>query len=950
MRLVTPHLSRGATSSPKGRGGKYILMPKIIHKILNIAINGLIVLALISYQFVLPVSLVRAEEEIVVTPEETEVTDNIGSGTEETVSGDNETEEVEGEEGESNGSEGEEGDATDETDTTDEADTTDTTETTDIADGTDTANEAGALLSETLSADSTTENENVDCACEDNESYEYSEGDCDNDYPDSCQCFIDYCDGLVSKNIAEDSSNAAVADSVTGENVIEGDNGVEGEEEGEEGESNGSEGGNGIEEEEEKNESNTTDMTDKTDGTDATINSGDATAKVAAVNAINTNIYTENGVEIVENITGDYAGDINLLEAFDNLLEGAQILNEQNEQVLESLVITNINIAQDVENSAVANADSGNNTIKNVDGSASITAGNAMAIAGAVNLINTNIVGDNWLFAVINVVGNWTGDLIVPGEGLLKTPMASLIFDKIVNVNIAKNIRNFLIAGANTGNNSIESAVKSANIQTGNAVSSASGANFVNTNITSNNWFFLMINNAGSWTGRVINWDRDTGEQSNIYEYEFGRLDDGCGTPECAKSVSVYNYNYAENVENTVMANANSGNNLISSAKDASIFSGNAGAWASAMNFVNTNIVGNNWMFAAVNNSGNWSGDVVFGYPDLSVTLTPDKNQIQPGNNLTYTVTYENIGQAKCDGADLMLAFSPYLEYQSGVEGKESGNNYYWSAEGLKPGEEKSFQVSVKLADDVPQDVTELESAVGIKTETAEKEFSNNSDSATVGIVFPPGKNLPSEVIITDDEAYEAMKETDIGIERSDDAVVAMGNIANHYIIVKNTGKRTLYNILVTEKIKDPSGQTAAEYPWVIAELEKGQSATIQYQLFMGPEAQLGTYQHSAVAMGYNEFGYGVESKKAKGETNLVAGYVSGVSQEIIPPEELLTEEFPQAVLGVEVAKSSVPWGWLYLLLLAPLAYFIKKKELYRWQTLQRLASRAAGFLSSFLS
>ena len=48
-------------------------------------------------------------------------------------------------------------------------------------------------------------------------------------------------------------------------------------------------------------------------------------------NAINTNIYTENGVQITENITGDYVGDINLLVVFNDVIEDAQNLNLENQ-------------------------------------------------------------------------------------------------------------------------------------------------------------------------------------------------------------------------------------------------------------------------------------------------------------------------------------------------------------------------------------------------------------------------------------------------------------------------------------------------------------------------------------------------------------------------------------------------------------------------------------------
>ncbi len=64
-----------------------------------------------------------------------------------------------------------------------------------------------------------------------------------------------------------------------------------------------------------------------------------------------------------------------------------------------------------VENNIDVAANTGSSTAITEDGVAHIISGDAYAIANVVNIINTNIVGRNWIFALFNVLGNWNGDI-----------------------------------------------------------------------------------------------------------------------------------------------------------------------------------------------------------------------------------------------------------------------------------------------------------------------------------------------------------------------------------------------------------------------------------------------------------------------------------------------------------------------------------------------------------
>lgn len=72
-----------------------------------------------------------------------------------------------------------------------------------------------------------------------------------------------------------------------------------------------------------------------------------------------------------------------------------------------------------VDNNIDVSASTGSSTALTEDGTAHIITGDAYAIANVVNLINTNIVGRNWIFALFNVLGNWEGDITFGKSDLL---------------------------------------------------------------------------------------------------------------------------------------------------------------------------------------------------------------------------------------------------------------------------------------------------------------------------------------------------------------------------------------------------------------------------------------------------------------------------------------------------------------------------------------------------
>jgi hypothetical protein len=165
-----------------------------------------------------------------------------------------------------------------------------------------------------------------------------------------------------------------------------------------------------------------------------------------------------------------------------------------------------------------------------------------------------------------------------------------------------------------------------------------------------------------------------------------------------------------------------------------------------------------------------------------------------------------------------------------------------------------------------------------------------------------------------------------------------------------------LYNVLVTEKIKDPSGQNAAQYSWSVAKLKKGQKAVIAYQIQMGSALPLGIYKYSASAIGYTYYGDKIKSGNADNRVELAAAAAQPVSvsgeqvNENVPvlQEEPASDNASSSVLGVSSTRIDNSWIWLLISLTLALGYIVWNRKVYRWKVFQKIARQASGFLSSF--
>ncbi len=160
----------------------------------------------------------------------------------------------------------------------------------------------------------------------------------------------------------------------------------------------------------------------------STVTTGDASTHGDVVNHINQNLVNTNSLVLLFRIYGNWQGSV--LNAPTEirwretptgveLWHDASSISERASETdpLQSTdAHTNVSLGAETTNTAsISNnvqvvALTGDNRADGTDG-AHITTGNAFASASVVNIANTNIFGTNFIFAIFNIFGDWTGDI-----------------------------------------------------------------------------------------------------------------------------------------------------------------------------------------------------------------------------------------------------------------------------------------------------------------------------------------------------------------------------------------------------------------------------------------------------------------------------------------------------------------------------------------------------------
>lgn len=234
------------------------------------------------------------------------------------------------------------------------------------------------------------------------------------------------------------------------------------------------------------------------------INTGNAYSVVTVLNNVNTNVVDSTFHLVTINIFGVMEGNI-ILPEFEEP-------DQSCEDCSEDLDIENL---ATVVNNVDSSANTGQNSITSATDSTQVVTGDAQSVVNVYNLVNTNWINTVFKSLRVNTYGNWQGDFLGWGDfvetvdnnmSLLSSSQGvgdqscESCFDEI-NVQNQAEIVNNINSSSNTGGNSLSA--DGGEITTGNAYSSVSLFNIINSNIINSTGFVGFINIFGTLTGNI---------------------------------------------------------------------------------------------------------------------------------------------------------------------------------------------------------------------------------------------------------------------------------------------------------------------------------------------------------------------------------------------------------------------------------------------------------------
>lgn len=145
-----------------------------------------------------------------------------------------------------------------------------------------------------------------------------------------------------------------------------------------------------------------------------TILSGDSQSKINVFNELNS-LLVGSGVSILLRIGGAWNGQVQGAPDWLQIAtssDSVYITGDApgNGEPIQGLGILASSSA-DISNDAHVGAQSGSNEISGASSTALITTGDAFAGANIVNIANQTVIGRNWLLAIINIFGNFNGNV-----------------------------------------------------------------------------------------------------------------------------------------------------------------------------------------------------------------------------------------------------------------------------------------------------------------------------------------------------------------------------------------------------------------------------------------------------------------------------------------------------------------------------------------------------------
>lgn len=421
---------------------------------------------------------------------------------------------------------------------------------------------------------------------------------------------------------------------------------------------------------------------------DGSVESGNADLAANIVNMANSVIDGSDSFALpIINIFSDLIGDLNfesieaarqlfdenfdLFEIASNYLTGSDSYNQSTIDVSNE-ASADINNNADVDNNVNLSANSGDNSASRNTGDGSILTGDANIAANVINFLNTSVIAQNWLLGMINIFGDWDGDLVLPGFGGLGNNSGSIAASTIndttgalstnisdvditdetaLNIENNANIIDNIAFNANTGQNEANANTGEGNILTGMIDIIDNEMAIANNTIIGSQWWMMIINTLDGFSGAVIG----SPDGSTSYVPFIDLLASNAETGYNSENISgidisdqnTVNIDNNGNVNNDLTLSANTGRNAANeNTGTGNIATGDANIMSNLINFMNNTFNVDNWMFGIVNVFGEWDGNIFLGDKTVSASTGSQQIDVTALNEMTGYGS-ENLSEAE---------------------------------------------------------------------------------------------------------------------------------------------------------------------------------------------------------------------------------------------------------------------------------------------------------------
>jgi len=565
---------------------------------------------------------------------------------------------------------------------------------------------------------------------------------------------------------------------------------------------------------------------------------GNARAKSSLLNIINTNTIDSVFLPLMIDITDNFLGNLNILdllfEAFGANLDGpgaitSTAVNEgtgdESTNVATSTVTDILNISNEnqgfVFNDLRLDVISGQNKIlagqkvkevKLVTGAVDVT-------NNLITFLNNNLFRSKVGVIVINVFGDWAGNLILPsawnlaqafpdapgaatvstsvGGESLNEALAILNTDtRVVNDNTA-GIDTQIEVEANSGFNRtfFDEDGKLIKITAGATRAQTNLLSLTNRNVYGGAWSTGIFNILGEWTGSLVGVPEDarvTGSDTNFVVSSEGpayisgsgqpavqAINSNTGAESTNKAVATLNQRISINnknvghVVNKLKIRGDSGHNDVAAlkGKDVEIRTGPVRVASNVATIMNNNFTHTKALTVAFNVFGNWRGNIAYDeLKDLGVNIKLlTDGPFRPGQEIIYEVSATNRGTELTEATTLSFTYDPsQLSLIARGGASVTGRTLSWPIPVLDSAESRKYQITLRLSSSLSDGLHTIETSAHAPGN--DENVNNDTDIHQLSLEIMPNSSPTDPGNGSEGTVETALQNPDLGSDNSDNS------------------------------------------------------------------------------------------------------------------------------------------------------------------------------------